>query len=200
MKPALLIDFDGTLCYDRFWRSLEPVTKEKVHNFFISNKDSVDEWMRGGYVSEEINKKIADACFCDYDMLWNTFVNDCKTMYVSNADLVQINGLRKIFITFLITDNMDCFNRFTAPSLKLDAYFDEIINSFDKHLLKTYNNGQLFQEAVVANGADISKSILIDNSEGSCIIFERLGGKAFLVTKEKPLTYWLKLLLDLNLV
>lgn len=194
MKSALFIDFDGTLCYDRFWRSLEPGIKDKVQNFFISNKDLVDNWMRGDYISEEVNKKISDAVFCDHDMLWDAFVNDCKTMFVSKSDLDQISRLRKTFITLLITDNMDCFNRFTVPSLKLDAYFDEIINSFNKQLLKTDNNGELFKEVVLAKGADISKSILVDNSDGSCKTFEKLGGKAFLVTKEKPLAYWLSTL------
>ena len=194
MKPALLIDFDGTLCHDRFWRSLEPNIKEKVQSFFIANKDLVNKWMRGGYISEEINRKIADAIFSDYNALWDIFVNDCKTMFVSETDLRQIGELRKHFTTLLVTDNMDCFNRFTAPSLSLDAYFDSIINSFDRHVLKNDNNGQLFQEVISTTGAELSRSILIDNSEESCKTFEKLGGKVFLVTKEKPLTHWLKLL------
>jgi len=35
MKSILFIDFDGTLCHDRFWQSIDESSFEKIQNFFV---------------------------------------------------------------------------------------------------------------------------------------------------------------------
>lgn len=35
MKPILFIDFDGTLCHDRFWRNIDASGFEKIQNFLF---------------------------------------------------------------------------------------------------------------------------------------------------------------------
>lgn len=190
MKKYLFIDFDGTLCHDRFWRSLPSELYKKVQNFlFCENKHIAYQWMRGYYTSEQINQLVADGVGIDRDLLWNLFVDDCKTMKVSQSTLKKIDGLRGRFSVILVTGNMDCFDRFTVPSLKLNEYFDNIINSYNEGILKDENNGLTFTQLA---GDAIHNSFLIDDSEGVCKAFSRLGGRALQVTKVKNIDYLLK--------
>ncbi|MEK7065997.1 MAG: hypothetical protein AAB965_00305 [Patescibacteria group bacterium] len=54
-KPILFCDFDGVLCYDRFWRSLPSHEYEKMQDaLFRRDKEMVNDWMRGEYCAEEI--------------------------------------------------------------------------------------------------------------------------------------------------
>lgn len=173
---TLFIDFDGTICHDRFWRSLSKDTYIKIQDLLFSGKNQiVIDWMKGVYTSEEINKIIARETDIEYDSLWNAFVADCQTMQVEPKILTRINNLRNSFHIVLITGNMDCFSRFTVPSLRLDEYFDVIVNSFDEKQLKSENGGSSFTKHVQGN---ISNAILIEDSENSCKVFESLGGTA----------------------
>lgn len=193
MTKTLFIDFDGTLCHDRFWRSLDSGLMEKVQqSLFLDDKTMVSDWMNGVYTSEDINKKLANDLGVEYSFLWDVFVKDCQNMKVENAVLEQLKKLRNSYKIVLITDNMDCFDRFTVPSLKLDEYFDVIVNSFNERVSKNENEGQLFREVMERVGSNPADCILMDNSEKSCSVFEKLGGTSFLVTKEKPLAHWLE--------
>lgn len=198
-KSILFIDFDGTLCHDRFWRGLEPELKSKVQAYFFgSKKEIVKDWMLGRYTSEEINHILATELDIEYELLWSTFVNDCEKMTVPSDILNKINDLRKKYVTVLITDNMDCFSRFTVPALGLSKCFDLISNSFEQKCLKNDNDGALFKKIAITYNALLSNSILLDNSESSCRVFEDLGGKSCLVTKEKPVENWLNYLTEIN--
>lgn len=193
MKSILFIDFDGTLCHDRFWRSLEPELQVRVQtNLFGSKKDLVRDWMLGKYTSEEINQMLAEELGSDYDILWSTFVNDCEKMSVSEDVLSQIGNLRNRYFTVLITDNMDSLDRFTIPALGLDQYFDLVVNSHTEKALKNDDNGSSFRKVSKKYQSPISESVLIDNSASSCNVFSDLGGKSCLVTSEKTLADWLE--------
>ena len=87
---------------------------------------------------------------------------------------------------------MDCFDRFTVPSLELANYFDDIINSYNEKVSKKENGGELYVRVVQTNGSDISDSILIDDSKEACDLFQKRGGKSYLATIETPLSYWLE--------
>ncbi len=191
MKPILFVDFDGTLCFDRFWRSLEPEFLAQIQGTLFQRNKIVVEWMRGEHTSEEINKKLAPELGVEYDYLWNIFVDDCKNMRVDTIVLEKINNLRENFTTILMTDNMDCFDRFTVPALRLNLYFDMIVNSYNEKVLKNDNEGALFKNYLKEFNSDVRASYLIDNSEKTCALFQRLGGQAFFVTAEKPLSHWL---------
>ena len=193
MKPILFIDFDGTLCHDRFWRSIDASSFEKIQNFlFGANKSKVDEWMRGIHSSEEINQLISKELNVPFEKVWEIFVADCENMNIPVDVLNRIENLRKNYHTILITDNMDCFTRFTVPALKLNSYFDSIINSFDNKKFKSDNNGDIFLQVVNGRGSKIEDSILMDNSKGACNTFSKLGGMTRFVTSEKPLAFWLE--------
>ncbi len=189
---ALFIDFDGTLCHDRYWRSLDPVSRQKIQEFlFGPDAAVVSDWMNGKYNSEEINRIVSEHLEVDYDSLWDIFVNDCKTMKIDEESLTSINILRSQFVPILITDNMDCFDRFTVPSLGLKKYFDVIVNSYTEQRSKNADGGKLFLDVLTKIGIPIQTSTLLDNSATTCEIFRKLGGESFLVTQEKSLSYWL---------
>lgn len=193
MKPILFIDFDGTLCHDRFWRSIDASSFKKIQNFlFGESKSMVNEWMRGIHSSEYINQLISKELNVPFEKVWSIFVADCENMNVSNDVLSRIENLKRNFHIILITDNMDCFTRFTVPALKLNSYFDSIINSFDNKKFKSDNNGEIFMQIANERGAKIGDSILMDNSKGACATFSKLGGITRFVTSEKPLAFWLE--------
>lgn len=174
---TLFIDFDGTICHDKFWRSLTKKDYAKVQNLLFSGGNQIaSDWMRGAYSSEEINQLVAKETGVEYDYLWNVFVRDCQTMQVEPEVLKSISNLRGRFHVVLITGNMDCFSRFTVPSLRLNKYFDAIVNSFDEKCLKSENDGHSFRKHV---RGEISDAVLIEDSENNCKTFENIGGTAY---------------------
>lgn len=192
MKPILFIDFDGTLCHDRFWQSMEAISCKKIQNFlFGENKSTVNKWMRGIYSSEHINQLISKELNIPFERIWSIFVSDCKNMYISSDVLNRIENLKDHFYTVLATDGMDCLTRFTVPALKLNHYFDFILNSFDNKKFKSDNNGETFLQIVNERGCQIEDCILMDNARTDCDTFSKLGGTAHLITPEKPLAFWL---------
>jgi FMN phosphatase YigB (HAD superfamily) len=191
-KPILFVDFDGTICFDRYWRSLQPEKFEMIQKLiFGEDKTLLNNWMRGVYTAEEINKIVSENIGVPYEELWDLFVKDCETMQVSKDVLEKLNGLRSKYIVILVTGNMDSFSRFTVPALELDKYFDHINNSFFDGKLKTDNKGQVFIEYAKAFGVALNECIFLDNSPKACEVFDKLGGKAFLITPERNIGYYL---------
>jgi len=163
-----------------------------VQEFIFSlNKDVVRDWMKGERTSEEINKLIAGSLPVEYIYLWDVFVRDCKEMYIDQHVLEKINILRDVYTAVLITDNMDCFDRFTVPVLGLKQHFDAVVNSSSRHQFKNDNGGKLFVDVATESSSQIVNSVLADNSENTCRTFSNLGGRSLFVTKEIPLSYWL---------
>ncbi|MBI4836572.1 MAG: HAD family hydrolase [Candidatus Abawacabacteria bacterium] len=196
MRSLLLVDFDGTLCFDRFWRSVSPEVMAQIQSLlFSANRDLIRNWMRGQYSSEQVNRFIADTTGVAYDDLWEMFVRDCENMSVSPKALAQVALLRERFHTVLLTDNMDCFTRFTVPKLQLNAYFDHILNSADHGKMKSDNDGELFAKLAKKIGVSIDQTWLVDNSVSACEHITKQGGRACLVTSEQTCEYWLDSLL-----
>lgn len=191
-KPALFIDFDGTLCHDRFWRSLPHEPYEKIQTLlFGDDRQMINDWMFGGYTSEQVNELVSREINFPYQELWDVFVEDCKTMNVSTQTLEKIGKLKSEFQTVLITGNMDCFDRFTVPSLHLNKYFDKIANSYTEKRFKSDQNGASFTKVLNEMGAGVGKSIVIDDSPKTCEVFTGLGGIAYLIGSDKDVDYYL---------
>lgn len=196
-KPIIFCDFDGVLCHDRFWRSLSPEHYEKIQEYlFRNNLDLVNDWMRGKYSAEEVNRKVADNTGIPYDVLWDVFVRDCKTMSISPEALEKLNGLRSRYTVILVTGNMDCFTRFTKPAAQLDRYFDYISNSFEEGILKTDENGRIFMQFADKHGIPIQSCYVFDDSKNVNKVFSELGGTAYLVTKEQDILFHLEKIAD----
>jgi FMN phosphatase YigB (HAD superfamily) len=191
-KPILFIDFDGTLCHDRFWRSLPGDQYKKVQTLlFQENMSFAEEWMRGKWAAEEVNQFLAEKLDIPFQELWNIFVSDAQTMYVSKEVLETIEELRNKYTTILITVNMDSFARFTVPALSLEDYFDDISNSYYEGKFKSDNEGEVFRDYINKYSAPLEHSILIDDSTGACETFKALGGIAYQVTTEEDISHHL---------
>lgn len=185
MKPILFIDFDGVLCFDRFWRGLpEEHFKRLQEVLFEGNKAMLERWMRGGHTAEEVNQYVAENLGIPYEEVWRIFVEDAKTMYISKEVLDAIAGIRGLYQTVLITVNADSLDRFTVPALSLDTYFDLIVNSYTDGRFKYEDNGGLFVDAAKKLGAPIENAVLLDDSDNNCAVFRQLGGTACKVDKE----------------
>lgn len=199
-KKIVFIDWDGTLCWSRFWESLlksDLKFAEVVNNFFVSDKEIVIDWMCGKFKSEEINKIISQKTGLPLDMIWRTFVSDCKKMKVDPEIVILIRELRKKYSVVLITGNMDCFTRFTVPALKLNEMFDCIVNSADIGYFKTDYNGKTFIDCLKRfNIDDISSAYLLEDSLKTCTIFNQLGGTAFKINNKEDTVNCLKTLLE----
>jgi FMN phosphatase YigB (HAD superfamily) len=184
-KPILFVDFDGTLCHDRYWRSLPPDMFAEAQQFLFGRDNSlVVEWMLGKKTAEEINTILAKHLGVPSQDLWELFVDDCETMKVKQSTLDTINSLRSRYTTILITGNMDSFTRFTVPALELDTYFDYITNSADAGVLKSDESGKQFLDLAKSSSVNIADCVLIDDSEKICALFECLGGTALQITSE----------------
>jgi FMN phosphatase YigB (HAD superfamily) len=192
-KPILFCDFDGVLCHDRYWRSLPKEHYEKIQVLLFGEDVSlINDWMRGKYSSEEINQKMSEHTGVPFQEIWDTFIKDCQTMHVDEEILQKLDKLRNSYTVILFTGNMDSFTRFTVPALGLERYFDLISNSFDEGLMKTENDGELFVKYLKRFDAPIADSIVFDDSPRVGKVFERLGGKSYLVTKDVPLGFHLE--------
>lgn len=179
---TLFIDFDKTICFDRFWQDLPGDEYSRIEEaLFKQNRAMVVDWMRGRYTSEDINHFVSEKTGLSYEKLWDVFVRGCNNMVVSKEILQQIDTLRSRFYTVLITGNMDSFDRFTAPSLKLTEHFDIVVNSYTEGVLKFEDDGATFRKYLRGN---IHEAILIEDSQKSCDAFERLGGVVYQVSPE----------------
>lgn len=197
MKPILFIDFDGTICFDRFWRSLGADGYERIQTvLFQQNKEMADGWMRGVYTSEQINQFLADVLDIPYEELWRVFVEDTKTLSVPHETLVQIDSFRDRYHTVLVTVNMDSFDRFTIPALSLETYFDLIVNSYNDGRFKSDHDGALFLDIAGELHAPIPGSYLFDDSPTNCEVFTKLGGTAYRVGVDNPIATYLAVLTD----
>lgn len=180
MKKALFIDFDGTICFDRFWMGIPDLVMVWINQNVFGNSPLISDWMKGFKTSEQINRYIAHGTRYDYDKLWSLFVSKCENMFVDPDVLNQIKFLSDRYTTVLITDNMDCFTRFTVPVLKLDTFFDVIASSSDYGVLKNDPDATFFKTIAEKHDIDLSRSYLIDNSRNTCELFERFGERSFI--------------------
>lgn len=196
-KPILFVDFDGTICHDRYWRSLPEELHQKVQELLFGNDTSmVHDWMHGQYTAEEVNQFVADKIEVNFDDLWHIFVSDCKTMKVPVTVLETIKTLSDRYTTILVTGNMDSFSRFTVPELSLEDYFDEISNSFYERIHKTDNNGEIFKKFTNKYEVEFNECVLLDDSDRVCQIFAELGGEPMQVTTDDSVENHLETLLS----
>lgn len=192
-KPILFVDFDGTICMDKYGGSLTDTEREKVQNVLLgTDRTKMNDWLRGKYTAEEINKYISEQTKIDYEYLWNIFVNDCKNMKVSKSVLETLNSLREKYVVILMTGNTDSFARFTVPSLNLEKYFDLISNSYYEQKHKLDDGGSLFLKYAEKYEVDINSCFLLDDNLKVCEVFKNLGGNVLYVTKEKLVEVYLE--------
>lgn len=179
-QPIVFVDFYNTLADDTFWNQLDDDIEAEIDTYLFSeNRELADKWMRGEYTSEEIHKKVADELGYSYEKLWTGHKASCPVVEVVDGAEAALESVKDHAHLVLITDNMDCFDRFIVPHMPASGIFDEVYNSFNHGLLKTDKGGQLFERVANDHNTSLSDSFIIDDLQAVCETFENLGGTAF---------------------
>jgi FMN phosphatase YigB (HAD superfamily) len=182
-KRILFLDWDGTVSRGRFWSGLDETAYNRIQAcLFSGDNDRVQRWLLGGLSSEEICRDLASELGLDSNALLEALRASCEVMKIDGDLISALANLSTTYEICFVTDNMDCFSRFTVPALDLDKVANRILNSSDLGRLKRDNGGLTFCEAASAVDADITECHLIDDSEKNCRVFAALGGQAHLTT------------------
>lgn len=185
-RPILFIDFDKTICFDRFWQHIPERDFQIIQKFlFQENRDKVKEWMHGKMSAEEICTFVDGSHNIEVDLL-QELERGCREMHINPKILDYIQALRPTYHLVLMTSNADTFTRWTVPSLELKKYFDQIINSADTNEYKTDNQGAPYKREIDRHGSRVEECINLDDSTDAIQVFRDLGGVAYQVSKEKP--------------
>lgn len=177
-KFVVFIDWYGTLNTNLFWENLlnRPEMKAAQQRLIGVDIDIFNDWMRGKYSCEEINRLVAEWSGLPYELLWQEFVVSCQNMFFDESLKEIIKKLRLSAYVILATDNMDCLRKFTVPALGLEEVFDKIIVSSDLGFLKSEKDGEFFLPNLHELHIPIDRSFLIDGSKKTCDFFTVLGG------------------------
>lgn len=165
---AIISDFDGVLCSDYFYHTLEkklPDVYDLINlDLFKENRWMVKDWMRGKINSRDINKYLADKTSLSEEFL-NKELERSVEMMKLNSKLVNFirNTKKKGIKTALLTDNMDVFEKITIPNKNLGSVFDFIIPSFKYGKLKGDDNGGLLDVARELLGVSFEEILVLDD-------------------------------------
>jgi len=186
-KKIVFVDYYGILSTTRFWHSVQD-PNHKLHKYlqsiqdflFVEDRTLLDEWMRGKYTSEEMHQVLAENFNIDFDELFSIFVEDCKTVEISEKILDKLKSLPENYLKIMVTDNMDSFDRFILPANRiLEDSFHGINNSFYVQKLKADKEGEWFLDILKNYEVPIENCALIDDSLKNCETFQKLGGKYY---------------------
>lgn len=175
----IFLDWDGTLSHGRFWSELNAEIYEKIQrSLFEGNKALIDAWMVGDATSEDVCDWLVQSTGLTSDVLLNALQVSCQRMTLAENIVDRILQIKKDHHVVLVTDNMDCFSRFTVPAQRMADIFDMIVNSSDVKRLKRDDGGLSFKEIAQKYGVAFNVCTLIDDSEKTCALFRKLGGAA----------------------
>lgn len=198
MQPKVLfLDWDGTLSNSRFWEQWQsdPKHTEKYNLIqkvlFTDAHDLLIDWMKGYKTAGSVVEYVADVTGLSYEELIAELQYSCEHMSLVDSNLQDlIQDVRSKGIAVVIaTDNMDTFNRWTVPALKLEDVFDGIILSVDRGAMKadTFTDGtsRFFNHFFLNTGIKPNETVLIDNSLNNKVV-EKFGME-FLHVNDKSL-------------
>lgn len=195
-KNILFIDFNWIISYKNFWHSLEikdNKTYESINNYlFKENINIVKDWMVWKYSSNEVCEYISNNLSLDFKYIYNTLVGDCKKIDLSEKILKLLEKLKKYYNIVLVTDNMDCFSKYTLKyNAKYFKVFDWIFNSSEHWFFKN----EIYNDYIIKYNSQINLSYLIDDSIRNCDFFNKLWWNALNLKWEEDVVGWLKVLL-----
>lgn len=126
------------------------------------------EWMRGKFSKEEVVRRLAGEDL-SVDFVREKLKSSCEAMYFDRKEFMPlIEKIRKSGRKVVIaTDNIDTFCEYTAPALKLDEKFDDILSSFEiKCLKEDIKDGEMlfFKNFLCQNDIKADEAILLDDS------------------------------------
>ncbi len=184
---AILFDFDGVLCRDRFYtHTLIPEYQsivDWIQKHIFGDAELCARWMRGEIDSRGINNTIATACGVESGWLHTQFLESVRKMkldeqVVSLVKELKIKGIK----VGLVTNNMDVFSEITVANHKLSKLFEVIVNSSDYGMLKKDNYGELFDVVLAQLNEDVQNTLMIDDSSAVVELYRKKGGEGFLYT------------------
>ncbi|MFH0928450.1 MAG: hypothetical protein V1821_03175 [bacterium] len=177
-KPLILIDWYRTLSEEIFWGdfvSTEILTA--IQGEVIKDKTTIDAWMRGQISSEDICDKLSEKVPLGTAELLEKLRQSCELMELDQEMAAVLAELSARFNIALVTDNMDCFDRWTVPKLKKLGCFSRIDVSSSVRRLKNDDEGRTLLDVCSAFGAKPDEVILIDDSASTRTLFESMGGQ-----------------------
>jgi FMN phosphatase YigB (HAD superfamily) len=181
MKSGIVfLDWDGTLSHGRFWSELGDGIYQKVQQrLFGQNGSLVNEWMKGAKTSEDVCEWLESSVECGSRDLLDALIKSCEGMNLPEIIRRLIVEIRKDRHVVLITDNMDCFSRFTVKANRMEELFDYIVNSSDVRRLKQDQGGLSFHEVAQRYSTSFRDCVLIDDSQKTCALFQEMGGLSY---------------------
>jgi FMN phosphatase YigB (HAD superfamily) len=173
LPKVIFIDWYKTLSTSLFWvdHANALLSSEELHSitrYLFSQPELITQWMKGFLVSEHIAAEVAQVLRLDARNVQNELQYSCEAMTLYDPTVIaSIQKLRKQGIKIILaTDNMDTFERWTVPALKLNAMFDGIITSVSRGALKSEivdGYSPFFGHYLGQNGIAASEAVLIDD-------------------------------------
>lgn len=127
--------------------------------------------MKAEMTTEEVNAIISKDIGIHFNEIQKEFIKGCELMeFVSEKIPYLIRKLRKSGTkVYIATNNMDSFDRWTVPAMKLEDLFDGIINSFTTKALKQdfddSGKSLFFNNILNMKKVKPYETVLIDDSE-----------------------------------
>ena len=190
---SVIFDFDGTLCFDRYFSPLGSDALDTIHSLLFGENSAqwADPWMNGDLTSRDIASYLSKHLPESEGEILSALRNGCARMsfrpVVYHFALHQ-RGRRK---TALITANMDILTEVVVPAHGLDKVFDLVLNTADHH---TLDKRVLWRKALNIFGPEHSftSTLLVEDSLKMVELFESLGGYAYRYEGDEALQAWLE--------
>ena len=186
MIKAVLFDFDGVLCHDRFYEEMLLPQHQELYSWIqgniFGNTDLFYQWMRNEVNTNDVNKFIAEGTGHKEDFLNDMLLKSLQGIRLDEKMLKLAKELKNLYgkKIAIITDNMDVFSTVIVKKHKLNEVFDVIINSANYGCLKIEQSGKLFDEALETLNEKVEDSFFVDNTIEKVEFFKQKGGQGFL--------------------
>lgn len=161
-RPTVFLDFFGTLTTAQFWDHLPHATFNLLnHAVFGSNAPRLKGWIEGELQSEDIAHLVSEQTGIAETYLWDELLLSCSRPRILKGIIRTVRQLSKFNDVYIFTDNMDCFSRFTIPSMpELSSALTGVISSSEIRCAKS----DFLASAVARPDFDRKMILVIDDS------------------------------------